>query len=150
MIVTLKSKKKEMRDLVEVLENCNTEDFYVTENNQRVFVKDSNSLNKLLKNSHHVYFENEDKRKGIILVWKSFGGDKARQFIKIVADTPEQARGLLKMLLWNYNKELFVKLKKGSPFINIFLEKKFKFLGGRGSELLLMKSKFVNVDAGEN
>lgn len=142
MIASLKSLKKESNNLIEIISSCKNEDFYLTENNQRLYVNNLNVLKNLLKNSHSVFYEDRSENKGIVLVWKSYGGEKSRNYVKIIASNPETARGLLTVLLWNYDKDLYVKLKKDSSFISVFKEKGFKFAGGRGSELLLAKEKF--------
>ncbi len=142
MIESLKNLKEESHNLVEILTSCKNEDFYLTENNQRLYVNNLDSLKSLLKNSHSIYYEDRSQNKGIILVWKSFGGEKSRQYVKLIASNTETARGLITILLWNYDRDLFVKLKKDSSFISVFREKGFKFAGGRGSEVLLIKEKF--------
>jgi len=131
-------------DLIDIVRNCDNQDFYITENNQRIFVKNTSDLKKLLKNSYNVFYENEFDRKGIILVWKSFGGEKARKFIKLVADSKQEVRDLLTILLWRYNKELYVKLRKESPYISVFREKGFNFIGNRGSEVLLFRKPYFD------
>lgn len=139
MIESLKNLKKESGLLLEVIKNCNIEDFYLTENNQRLYINNPTALKILLKNSHHIYYE---EAKGLVLVWKSFGGDKTRHYVKLIADDHSTAKNLLTILLWNYEKDLYVKLKKDSKLISAFKEKGFKFVGGRGLEILMLKQKY--------
>jgi len=142
MIVGLKNIKKELYNLLNIIKKCNIENFYLTENNNRIFINNEATLKTLLKNSHHIYYEEDEERTGVVLVWKSVGGDKTRQYIKLVATDNETAKNLLTILLWNYENDLFVKLKKESKLISAFKEKGFKFAGGRGTEILMIKTKF--------
>jgi hypothetical protein len=137
--------KKDLVSLVECIKTNKEEDFYLTENNQRIYVETIKQLKKLIKDSTHVYYETNDcEINGLILVWKSKGGDLVRNYVKVSAKNPIEAEKLLTLLLWNFKNELYVKLRKGSPLINVFRGKGFHFEGGRGSQVLLKKEKFVN------
>jgi hypothetical protein len=136
--------KEDFIELLEILSECDTQDFYLTKNNKRLIVNNSNLLDQLLKESYHVFYINESSRKGIILIWKSFGGDKERNFVKLIANNVQTAQDLITILNWVHDKTLFVKIKKTSPFLSIFRDKgDFCFSGGRGSEILLIKEKFI-------
>lgn len=138
------NKDTEFHELLDVIENFgkSSEDFYFTHNNERIYVNDSNSLKNLLNESHTVFYENSESSKGVILVWKSIGADIKRNYVKLLADSPNTARNLLTILLWNFDDKLCVKINKSSLFIPIFKEKGFKFIGGRGSQILLEKGKY--------
>jgi hypothetical protein len=143
MILQYTNKSDEFLDLLDIISNCKNEDFYLTENNQRIFIKDSETLKKLLSETEICFFENTPINQGIILIWRSHGGDKVRYYIKLIANNEETTRGLLTMLFWNFDKNIFLKIKKDSKFLHIFKEKGFKFIGGRGSEILLTRNKFT-------
>ena len=125
MIQLFKKKKNELNDLLEIINNYKSEDFYFTENNQRNFVENEKELKKILKVTHHIYYEYdiETNKKGLILVWKSFGGEINRSYVKVVADSADTVRRLLTILLWNYSQELYIKVKKDSPFVRAFRAK---------------------------
>lgn len=142
MIVSVKNKKSEAIGLLDIVRECNSENFYITYDNKRLFVSNQKTLRKLLKSSHHGYYEDFESRRGIIVVWKSYGGEKARNYVKVLSSTSRVAKDLLTVLLWNYDKQLFVKLKKDSNLISVFREKGFRFAGGRGSEVLLTRTPF--------
>lgn len=144
MVNCFKKKQSEFLDLLEIIENCSDDDFYLTRNNKRIFIKTSDNLKIILNESHHIYYENLDTEKGIILIWKSVGADIKRNYIKIAASNSGVARRLLTTLLWHYPESVFIKIKKNSPLIPIFKEKGFKFIGGRGSQILLERSKFFS------
>lgn len=139
MIVKFSGKTSELDCLFEIIQDCGYDDFYLTKENQRLFIKEKKSLKKLLKESHNVFFEDRHNNKGIVLIWKSSGGDKTRNYIKLVASNLKEAKGLLTMLLWNYSKELYVKIKKNSPFIEAYKERGFKLIGLRGEEILFCR-----------
>lgn len=138
MIVPNRS-KKDFHELLDVIQSVNDEDFYITKNNERKFVNNAEVLLDLLKESKQVFYENLGKSKGVVLVWKSLGGEKSRNYIKILANSKKTASNLLTVLLWNTNSELFVKIRKNSPYLSSFKESGFKFLGGRGTQILMVR-----------
>ena len=118
-------------------------DFYITEQNKRYYITDISSLKKLFKNSTDIYTsEDEIGYSGLILLWKSFGGDKKRYYVKLIAKDREIARNLLTALVWNNNSEIFAKLRKDSPYIDVLKQRGFKFRGGRGVQILLKRKKY--------
>lgn len=138
------NKDTEFHELLDVIETFgkSNEDFYFTHNNERIYVNDTLSLKRLLNESHTVFYENSEYSKGVILIWKSIGADVKRNYVKILADSPNTARNLLTILLWNFDENLNVKINKSSLFIPIFKEKGFKFIGGRGTQILLEKGRY--------
>src|SRR5687767_2921417 len=148
MIELYRGTEKDFSKIYEIIKEFNNDDFYLTYNNERVFINDPKSLKKLLKESRNIYYVDDynDQKKGIILVWKSFGGNVNRHYVKIVADSPETAKKLLTKLLWSFKTQLFVKIKKDSQFVKAFLAKGFKFCGGRGTQILLIKEKALVED----
>lgn len=145
MIELLRNKESQLIDLLDIVKSCNNEEFYYTENNERKFIENTKDLKKLFKTSHHIFYEYDDVtgKKGVILVWKSFGGDIKRSYVKFVADSEDTVRRLLTILLWNYGQELYLKVNKNSPFVRLFRAKGFKFMGGRGTQVLLMRPKYT-------
>lgn len=139
MILSYNNNKKRLFDLVEIVSDIKDDDFYITHNNERKKVDNSKTLEILLKESSNVFYKNTRYSKGMVLVWKSLGGEIQRNYIKIIADSKETASQLITYLLWNFNKELHVKIKKDSKFISVFKEYGFRFLGGRGTQILLSK-----------
>ena len=139
--------KVRLLDLVYFLKNNHSTDFYITENNIRKYPSSKKEIKRLLKISKYGYFsEEKDETNGIILVWESIGNNIKRYYVKINAPDKKIANNLLIVLLWNCNKQLYVKLKNTSKLVNIFKDKKFNFCGIRGSkadEILLNRNVFV-------
>lgn len=126
--------------IVEFLNKTNNYDFYLTKNNSRVYITDAYTLSQLFKESVHVFAQKvKGDFVGLILLWRSTGGGKSRYFVKVVADTPQIAKDLLTVLLWNTRQEMYVKIRKDSEFLSVFKFKGFKFKGGRGVQILLHK-----------
>jgi len=142
LISPLKYNKNNLDELGYFLK-CNVHsDFYLTEDNKRVFITDHNSYRKILKQSHSVLVSREASSvDGVIMLWKGTGGAKQRCYLKINAKDMKIADKLLTVLLWDCNKNIYVKIKKHSPYLKIFREKRFSFAGGRGRELLLVYRK---------
>lgn len=126
--------------VLEFLANNENYDFYFTEANTRYYVTDIPSLKKLIKSSVCAYgLKERGDYQGIALIWKGIGENKVRHYIKLSATNSKVARDLLTVLLWNSNKDLFVKIKKDSQFLNVFKQKGFKFIASRGIQLLLYR-----------
>jgi len=128
-------------DILDVIKSFK-ESFYFTENNERIFVTDEHLLKKLLRQSAHIFYEDNDINSGLVLVWKSKSSELTRYYVKLLANNEDTARRLLTLLLWNTKKDLFIKIKKDSLYLKPLRQKRFEFSGGRGSELLL-KKRFV-------
>ena len=123
-----------------VKSNVNT-NFYFTENNRRIIITNIDTLQHILSQSKIIYiYDNNGEIDGIVLIWNSIGNNINRDYIKLNAINTDIAEKLLTSLLWNNKKELFVKINKESSYLTIFKKHKFKFLGDRGSELILKYS----------
>ena len=126
--------------LTEFLNSNFNYDFYFTDNNSRIYANDKKSLKTFLKNSESVFvLKEKGDYKGIIMVWKSVGGGKTRHYVKVNAENNKIAKDLLTVLTWNSSRDLFVKLRKDSPFLTAFKQKGFRFAGGRGIQILLRR-----------
>lgn len=111
-------------------------DFYVTKNKERLFLTDLDFIEKIL-DTQDVYVLEEKEIKGLLLIYKEKG---YRPYVKILADTYDAARDLIKFLIWNYvDKDLFIKVKKDNPVFKIAQKYGFVFSGDRGSEILLFR-----------
>jgi len=136
------SKNKHFSELIGFLAENNTNDFYITSNNERIVVQDADSLNTLLENCTDIFIEdNGGSINGIVAIWEAKGGDKVRSYVKLLAIDLNVASNLLKALVYNINKELFIKIKKDSALLPIFKNHNFKFKNGRGKEILLYREK---------
>lgn len=128
--------------LLDFISNKDDMDFYYTQNNVRIYIRDLKSLKIILKNSVYIYtLQDKGDHIGIILVLKSFGDNDKRYYVKVSALSMDVANRLLTVLLWNCEQNLFIKIRKDSKFLSIFKQKGFKFFGGRGCQLLLKRKK---------
>lgn len=115
------------------------QDFYVTINKERKFIKDWDIIHKLIhKQEFYGYFDSGMKGCMIILREKGF-----RTYLKLFAIDRKFATGLIKFLNWNYKEEIFVKIKKDNWLCNILQKNRFRIIGFRGKEILLKKEKEV-------
>lgn len=119
-------------------------DFYFTENNSRFYIRDIPTLKKFLNQSCSIFYSSNESSDfdGIILVWKSTGGGIERYYVKLTAENPKIAEALVTNLLWNFNKDLFIKIRKDNKFLNVFKKKGFSFIGGRGYQVLLKRKAY--------
>lgn len=144
-------KKKELIDLFDyVLESKNKEEFYFTKDNKRVYVNEEfSSYEKLIENSIFVFVDDGgefNQINGCVMAWKSIykqldGSEKIRYYLKIAYETIDQAEKLLTVFLWNFPKELYIKIEKKSPLNYILKKAKFLFVGDRGDSVLLRRDK---------
>ena len=134
--------------LLHFISNLRDSDFYLTDSNNRVYIEDFVSLKKLLKNSsYHFVLEENGDYSAFCLLWKSNGGDKIRYYLKIVAKDTKSANNLLRGFFWNINNiEIFAKINKRHKFLDVFKKYGFKFLGGRGRQILLKRDKFLRPE----
>lgn len=132
------TKKTHLADLLNFIMTDFDYDFYYTHDNSRIYISDVHNLKRLIKASSHVYtLEEKGEYVGIIMLWKSIGGGKERYYIKVKANTPDIAKQLITVLVWNTKKEVYAKIRKDNKFLSVFRNKGFKFLGGRGIQILL-------------
>lgn len=129
--------KKRYPELVNFCLVNNNWDFYYTVDNTRIYVTDSLSLKKMLVASRDIYISSDKDINGIILVWKSLGGDKIRNYIKFNVNSSKILKNLITTLMWNNSQELFIKIKKDSKYVEALKQKGFRFSGGRGTQILL-------------
>jgi hypothetical protein len=135
--------KNHIASVLDFLKHQYTKDFFYTKDNQRIFIETEKQLKEMLKECKEVWFlEENDETIGIIVIWISRGGEVQREYIKMCAKNYDAADALVSVLLWNYNKETFIKIDKNSVFLKLFNRKGFKFLSGRGQQTLLKRDKF--------
>jgi hypothetical protein len=117
-------------------------DFYLTSDNKRVFITEGSTFKQLMKESNCIFYSKEKSDiDGVIMLWSGKGDTVKRNYIKINAKNNNIADRLLTILLWNTGKDLYVKIKKYSPHLQVFKDKNFQFVGGRGKEMLLVHKK---------
>lgn len=137
-------------------------DFYLTKNNKRIFFNnDLYLLFKCIKKGDKIVYSSEE---GILLL-TGFSDKANRKYLKILTKSNHSLERLLQVFFWNYNKELWVKIKKYNPALRLLQDKsmkilvnnklvpKFKFFGLRGNEILLYKEEVrrqINVKHNEN
>jgi len=112
------------------------EDMYITENKERIFLKDLKIIEKLLR-FQEVYVLEEKEIKGILLIYRSKG---FRPYVKLLVENSKYTIDLLKFLKWNYfEKDLYAKFKKENPLSTMIIKTGFIKIGDRGRELLFFK-----------
>jgi hypothetical protein len=113
------------------------EDFYITQNKERKFIKDLKLIEKLLR-YQEVYALEDKEIKGILLIVKEKG---FRPYLKILAIDSKIEWNLLRFFSWNFTQEIYIKLKVKNPLIRSLQKHGFQNKGFRGSEILLYRPK---------
>jgi len=126
------------------------EEFYITENKDRKYLRDLKLIEKLLK-QQEIYALVQKEIKGLLLIYRQKG---FRHYAKILAEDNASSRALIKFLIWNFsNSDIYIKLKKINPLVKYLLAENpvtkktmFKFAGDRGKEILLYRKKEIKIN----
>jgi len=115
------------------------EDFYITTNKSRVFLKGNLKLiEKILKYQTAVALEESGEIKAVLIIYRE---KTFRPYVRILSEKNDYIYDMFKYLNWNFNCELFIKCKKTNPVSKIAQKFFFNFIGDRGSEILLVRQK---------
>lgn len=110
-------------------------DFYLTKNNLRLFIKENlNVFFECLQKGDKIAYCDEG-----LAVITGFSDKMNRKYLKLLTKNDTVVESLLKVLAWNLDCDLFIKIKKNNPVKGILIKNGFRFLGGRGKEILLMR-----------
>lgn len=128
-----KKEKIELTSIIIELEDKHKE-FYLTINNKRLFIKEHLDLlfKCLNKGDKIIYDENS------IMLITGFFDNAKRKYLRILGNE-NQTEKMLEFLGWNFNIELYCKLKRYNPIVKILLKKGFFIYKNRGKELLLCR-----------
>ena len=124
MIRRLKTK-----DLKSFLQYCSQkdkyEDFYITNNNEKLFLSDVNVAKKVFNDCikrGDICLVSEERDEIIgILILTGFINKSDRKDLKIFAGTQKTVDDLIKSLNWYHNCNLHIKLKKENPVTEVLL-----------------------------
>lgn len=109
-------------------------DFYFTQNNIRLFIKENfDIILKCLKQGDKIAFNDC----GIAIV-VGYSDKAQRKYLKILTRDLNDVGSLVKKIYWHVKSDLFVKIKENNPLKDVLLQNGFRFLGGRGKEVLLV------------
>ena len=110
-------------------------DFYLTQNNLRLSIKDNlQSLYKLLKAGDFILFD-----EGVIGVIIGYSEHAPRKYVKILAQDEKAIDMLAKNINWNFSEELYCKIKENNLVKKVLLRNRWKYFGNRGKEILLKR-----------
>lgn len=112
------------------------EDFYITKNNQRIFLTDLKTINKVLE-KQIIYSYYDKGVKGLMIVFQEKG---YRPYIKLLTESRKAESALIKYLMMNHSEQdLYIKIKKESPLAKYIRYFGFLQQGDRGLEVLLYR-----------
>jgi len=135
---------EQVSNLMDFVRQQYAPDFYYTKNNQRIYIENTKQLIEFSKTCSDMWVASEGGDvSGIIVIWKANGGEIQRDYIKLAAKNISAADNLLTILLWNFYRDTYIKIHKQSVFLKLFYKKGFKFLSGRGSQILLKRDKTI-------
>lgn len=132
-------KLKNTIDVYEFLSRINDrfEDFYITKEKERYFLKNNWSLIEKILQKQEVYGIFSNSLKAIMIIVRDKG---FRPYVKLLAENNKYTIDLLKFLKWNFfEKDLYFKLKKENPLSEQIKKTGFIMIGDRGRELLFFK-----------
>lgn len=149
-MISIKStlSEKDKKQIFSILEELSDyySDFYITRNNIRLYIKENiEILYKLLNNGDKILFDEDG-----IAVIIGYSEKSPRKYLKLLSKDEKIADKFLKNLDWNIPDDIFIKIKKNNPLKQILLRNKYKFIGDRGKEILLMKKGVKYVKQSQN
>jgi hypothetical protein len=113
------------------------EDFYLTKNKARHFLKNNWSLIEEVLKKQEIYGLDNNGLKAILIIVKDKG---FRPYVKLLAENSKYTIDMLKFLRWTYfEKDLYAKFKKENPLSTMIIKTGFIKIGDRGKELLFYK-----------
>ena len=137
MIIRLKIQNKS--DIYDFLSRVNDrfEDFYLTKDKERHFLKNNCSLIEKVLKYQEVYGLDNNGLKAIMIIVRDKG---FRPYVKLLTENSKYTIDMLKFLKWNYfEKDLYLKVKKENPLATMIIKTGFIKIGDRGRELLFFK-----------
>lgn len=139
VIVKSKLSKKDQERVNTILKEVSDSynDFYITENNLRLFIKDNSYLLfKNLNKGDKIAFDDNG-----IAVLTGFSDKSPRKYLKVLAKDEKNTYNLVRVLVeWNYNNiDIYAKMKKNNPLVKILRKSGFRFKAGRGREVLMVR-----------
>jgi hypothetical protein len=139
MIQSFTSSKKQTREfLLEFITLHESYDFYFSDNGTRYYITDYYDLKRILKRSSYIFVDTQKgDYQGVIILWK----DNNRHYVKIKAKNSKIAKGLLTVLLWAVNRDLYADLRRDNRFLWIFKQKGFRFIHEQGVQVTLFRKK---------
>jgi hypothetical protein len=120
-------------------------DFYYTRDNIRISLRDNPEILFKSLNAGDKIVVDETNEKGIAVI-TGWSDDSPRKYVKILTRDEKIADQMLKIIGWNINCDLYVKVKKTSKFLKTFQRNFFKFVGDRGAEVLLCRKYIAKKD----
>jgi len=130
--------KKNFIDVYEFVQRVKDrfQDFYITRENQRIFLTDFKTISKLLE-KQEVYSIYDKGVKGLMIVYKEKG---YRPYIKLLTENCQAESALIKYLMMNFSEQdLYIKIKKENPLAKYIKYFGFIQTGDRGLEVLLFR-----------
>jgi hypothetical protein len=140
-----KLKLQNQVDVYDFLSQVNDrfQDFYITKEKERYFLKGNWSLIKKVLRKQEVYGIYNNGLKGIMIIVREKG---FRTYIKLLTESNKYYYDLMIYLRFNFmDKELFAKLKINNPLAEILKRKGFINIGMRGKEVLLQKKAIKEI-----
>ena len=148
------------RDSISILNFVNTyndfwQDLYITQNKERIFLKNNLKLVEKLLRYHEIYALVDKEVQGIMLVYREKG---YRPYVKFLCRT-ENNKDFIKYLKWNIKSEVFIKIKVKNSLLKelvdtVIIDKLpkyfpkigFSIIGLRGTEILIKKNREINKE----
>jgi len=130
--------KRNMMDVYEFVQKIKDrfEDFYITCENQRLFLTDFKLITKILE-KQEIYSVYDKGVKGLMIIFKEKG---FRPYIKILSENRKAESALIKYLMMNFSEQdLYIKVKKENPLAKYLKYFGFVQTGDRGLEVLLFR-----------
>lgn len=165
-------RKIKRKDYLNFQDFCNKKDkhsdFYITQNNKRLFLTDKNICNNIFnnclkKNDICLIKEENGIFKGVLII-TGYVDTFFRKYMKIHCYDKKTINDLIQVVTWDFPTDLYIKVKNNNPIIelllgtriyNLILKKEsldsfkgfgFRLIGKRGQEVLLCRKYDARFD----
>lgn len=118
-------------------------EFYLTSSNMRLYIAQNIDLlfSNLKKGDKIIYNENS------IAILDGFSDNYKRHYIKFLSKNPSDIDNLLKNITWNLSCDIWAKIKKNNPLLEVLKNNEFNFFADRGRECLIYRPvKIIKKD----
>lgn len=113
-------------------------DAYITRNNVRISIRENADIFIQCLNKGDKWIYDINREDGLAMITGT--SDKSpRIYVKILTKDLDLANNFLKIIAWNTKSDLYAKIKKNNPLAKVFQRNGYKFMGDRGSEILLCR-----------
>lgn len=146
MIRQIKTKDKQ-KFIYYCQKKDNYNDFYITKNNNRLFLDKPNHanicINEALKKGNKIFIAEENNEIIGVLLILGYTDKMPKKYIHFLTDNDKVTKNLLKFLFWTLDIDVYIKVKIDNPLKYILQKNYFEKVTTTENEDLYIHKKFL-------